>query len=106
MLENVTGLTDTNTDRGRIWIEIVDDGGGWFHVEFFSDAALANQTGLTAHYNGACLIAIAESNDSGLGGQIYIVSATAADANIYADYALVKFRYHNRYWTLADALAD
>jgi len=105
LMENVTGLTDENTDRGRIWIEIVDDGGGWFHVEFFSDAALANQIGHTAGYNAAGLVAVAEDNASGLGGQIYIVSATAADANIYADYALVKFRYHNRYWTLADALA-
>jgi len=106
LLENVSGLTDTNTDRGRLWIEIVDDGGGFFHVEFFSDAALANQTGHTASYNAAGLIAVAEDNDSGLDGQIYIVSATAVDANIYVDYALVKFRYHNRYWTLADALAD
>ena len=101
--ENVSGLTDENTDDGRLWVSIV---AGW-RVNLYSDSAKAagDMVAHTGNYAGTGLQALVADNASGVGGSILITAVVGGDTDITVDFALVRFRFYNRYWTLADALA-
>jgi len=84
----MTGMTAANTDYGRVYISIVADGGGFYHVNVYRDAARANLVGHTASYNATGWQAVVPDAASGLGGYINIQAVTAADADIYVDFGL------------------
>ncbi len=83
---NITGAEyNQNTDSlGKWYVNIVDDTGGFFHVDIYKDSGKAggDLVGHTATYNGAGAEAIVADNSSGLGGTITIDAVTAADTDI------------------------
>lgn len=101
----ITGIATTNTDDGRLYVSIVDDTGGFFHVDLYSDSARTALVGHTATYNAAGSQAIVADNTSGLGGTLYIDAATAVDVNIRVDYALVVVKHWNRYDSMFAAVS-
>jgi hypothetical protein len=102
--ELVTGLTLGNTNAGRLYFSIIADGGGFYHVAIYEDAARTLLVAHTATYNSTGSKALVADNASGIGGAIYVSAVVGADADIYADYALVVFEYTNRYWTMHQAI--
>lgn len=102
--ELVTGLTLGNTNAGRLYFSIIADGGGFYHVGIYEDAARTLLVAHTATYNSTGSKALVADNSSGIGGAIYVSAVVGADADIYADYALVVFEYTNRYWTMHQAV--
>lgn len=88
--EELSGVSEDNTDDGRLYVSILADGGGWFHVEMFKDVhrLAVDRVGHTASYNGVGLQAIIEDNASGLGGHINITAWGAVDIDIFVDFAL------------------
>lgn len=103
--EDITGASCLNTAaNGVVYVSIVADGGGFFHVELYSDAARTHLTGHTASYNAGGAQAILPDNASGLGGTITIVSATAADDNIVAYFSTVCATYFDRHLSVDHAI--
>ncbi len=104
LVGQITGLTTSNTDASKLYITIVDDGGGFFHVDTYSNAA---RTALVAHtgtYNGGGDEVLIEDNDSGLGGTITIDAAAAADIHIVFILPFIQFEYYNKFWSLEGAV--
>lgn len=100
----ITGLTASNTDDGRLYVSIVDEGGGDFHVNLYSDSARSALVGHTATYSAAGSQAITADNTSGLGGTLYVDAATAADVDIAVDFPLATITHYNRYDSLFAAV--
>ncbi|HUX76334.1 MAG TPA: hypothetical protein VMY40_06805, partial [Anaerolineae bacterium] len=101
----ITGLDSTNTNAGTIYVIIVDDTGGFFHVDIYGDFLRTVLVGHTATYNAAGSQAIVADGASGLGGTIYIDAATAADVNIEVQYSLSTIGHWERYdslWAAVD----
>ena len=84
----ITGLTAANTDAGRLYVSIIADGGGFYHIAFYSDNARTVLVGHTATYNTTGWKAVVLDGSSGLGGYINVQAVTAADADIYVDFGL------------------
>lgn len=81
--ENITGVLDTNTGAGKkLWISVVDDTGGYFHVELFKDAARTLLVGHTATYNATGSQALTADNASGIGGTITVDAVGPASTGI------------------------
>jgi hypothetical protein len=89
--DGVIGIDESNTDDGRLYVSVIDDGGGFFHVELYNDSArgAGDLVGHTDTYNTDGLKAIVEDNSSGLSGYVDIDNVTVADADIYVDFAIV-----------------
>ena len=100
----ITGLSLVNTDQGRLYVSIVDDGGGDFHVNIYSDLARTALVAHTASYAAGGDEALVADNTSGLGGTITIDAATAADVNIVIMPPFCQFEYYNKFWSLEDAV--
>lgn len=103
--ENMTGVTCENTgDNGILYVSIIADGGGFYHIEFYTDAA---RTALVAHtgtYNAIGAKAITADNGSGIGGTITVDAVVGADADIYAYFATVCMTYYNRHLSIDHAM--
>lgn len=78
----MTGISAANTALGRIYVNVVDDGAGFFHLNIFSNVARTNLIGHTASYNATGFQAVIPDGSSGLGGYVYIKSVVAADVDI------------------------
>lgn len=96
----VKGLpSGNNTDvESKQYINIVDDGGGFFHVDIYSDAARTQLVGHTATYNSTGSQAVIADNASGLGGTITVDAVTAADSDIvieHGQYVLTWYSWIN-----------
>ncbi len=87
-LSTYTGITGViplvNTDASRIiYIDIVDDGGGDFHLVLWKDAGRSLEVAQSATFTGAGATILTASNASGIGGTITVDTATpAADVDI------------------------
>ena len=106
LINLITGLNLTNTNNGRIYISIVLVAAGVYRIDIFSDAARLNLTAHTANYTASGVYALIEDNNSGLGGYISVVTATAADADIYADVGVLEtpyFKYRTGVQSLSQA---
>jgi hypothetical protein len=83
---NITGVAlCKNCDiDGKLYISIVDDTGGYFHIDLYKATARAagDLVGHTATYNSTGAKAIVADNSSGLGGTITVDAVTAADVDI------------------------
>lgn len=100
----ITGVATTNTDAGRMYVSIIDDGGGFYHIALYDDSARTSLVGHTATYNGTGSKAIVADGASGLGGTIYVDAVTAVDADITVDYALATISHWDRYDSLFAAV--
>lgn len=96
--ETITGITYLNTDSiGAVYATIVADGGGFFHVNLYSDSASTHLIGHTATYNTNGAKAIVADNSSGLGGTITVDARVAADADIVVYFATVKIAWTDKF---------
>lgn len=82
-------VTDVNACAYRLYLSTVDDGGGDWHINIYSDSA---RTALVAHsatYSASGSTVISEDNSSGIGGTLTVSNATgfAADTDIYVEFA-------------------
>jgi hypothetical protein len=102
--EDITGISQHNTDLGRLYVEIVADGGGFYHVDLYMDAAMTELVGHTGSYNGVGAQAITADNDSGLGGSITVDAVVGADADIQVWFTIVTVTWRSRWWDMDNAL--
>lgn len=102
--ESITGISQGNTDRGRLYVSIVFDGAD-YHVNLYSDAARTELVGHTADYAAPGAQAIIEDNGSGLGGTITVDAVVGADADIEVWFTIVTMFWRNRWWDLDSAVS-
>lgn len=100
----ITGLTLANTDVGTLYTSIVSDGGGYYHVNFYSNSGRTTLVGHTGTYNGAGSEAITADNASGVGGTITIDAVVGADTDIETLFTIIEFRHYNRWTSLDEAV--
>jgi hypothetical protein len=102
----VTGLTTANTNAGRIYPNIVDDTGGFYHIEIYkaSTDGAANLIAHTATYNTTGAKALVADNASGVGGTVTVDAVTAIEYDCYVDYVVGSVTFYNRYDSLQAAL--
>ena len=102
----VTGLTTANTNAGTIYPNIVDDTGGFYHIEIYkvSTDGAANLIAHTATYNAPAQIALVADNASGVGGTVGVGAVTAIEYDAYVNYVLGSVTFYNRYDSLQAAL--
>jgi hypothetical protein len=104
--EVLSGVSQENTNLGHIWVSIVADGGGFYHVEMFKDPAKGadDQVAHTNSYNAPCAVNVLPDNNSGLGFQIQITAVVGADTDIEVYFTIVTAFWRNRWWDLDAAL--
>jgi hypothetical protein len=104
--DNITGISQDNTDSGILYASIVVVGGGFNRVDFYSAAARAagDLVAHTASYNGAGAQAIIPDNASGLGGTITIDAVGAGDVDIFVYYTVATIFWYNRWWSVDEAV--
>ena len=100
----LTGVSSDNSDAGKAYVSIIADGGGFYHVGLYMDAARTLLVGHTGTYNGAGAQAVIEDGASGLGGTITIDAVVGADVDIYVYFTLCEMRWYNRFWSLDEAI--
>jgi hypothetical protein len=104
----IDNLSIYNTNNGILYINVVDDGGGSFHYEFFSDAA---RTVLVGHTASAIpdldVNQVQDIIPDGIFGLIgYVIGElTVADVDIYYETCLVEsyLQYKSYYPSLSTA---
>jgi len=97
----VLGLTLDNTDNGTLYVSIVDEGGGDYRVDLYSNSGRTAKVGHTGSYSGAGTETITADNSSGISGTIVVDAATGADVNIEVIFTIIEFRHYDR-WTSLD----
>lgn len=82
--DTITGIVvGTNTDvLGKMYLDVVDDGGGFFHLDFYSDGARTVLVAHTATYNSTGSQAVLPDSGSGLGGTLTINALGPANATL------------------------
>lgn len=102
----VTGLTAANTNAGRIYPNIVDDGAGFFHIEIYKVATdgAANLIAHTATYNTTGAKALVADNASGVGGTVTVSAIVGVEYDCYVDFVLASVTFYNRYDSLQAAV--
>ena len=94
----LTGVKLSNSDVGTLYVNIVDEGGGNFRADIYSDAGRSQLVGHTVSWqNGQDGgKAVTADNSSGLGGELQIstahASAPSADSDIYGHYFPIDLR--------------
>jgi len=85
VLASLTGLDAINVDSNFEWhVEIVDDTGGFFHVDIYNNSAktAGDLVAHTATYNSTGAKTLLEDNDSDVGGSVTVDAVTGADTSI------------------------
>ena len=94
--ENITGVTADNTDASRkLHLQIIDEGGGNYHVDIYSDAGHTQLVAHTASYNTIGAKALIEDNTSGIGGTITVDAIVAADLDIEAQFGTYRLEWYS-----------
>lgn len=94
----LTGVTPTILDASlRCYLEQVDDTGGYFHTDIYSDADCTDLIGHTATYNTTGAKAVTADGGSGLGGTVTVATASATATAVVA---------HFGRWSVVDAITD
>jgi len=104
--EDISGISQDNTDLGKLYASIVFDGGVNYHVDLYMDATRTELVGHTGTYNGAGAEPIIEDNDSGLGGTLTVDAVVGVDVDIFVYYTIVTATWYNRWWSLSEAIRD
>lgn len=97
--ENITGVTWTlaGANYGRLYFSIIADGGGFYHVNIYQDAARTILLGHTASYNTNGAKAIVADGGSGLGGTVTVTARVAADVDIIVYFAVGMVEWRDRF---------
>lgn len=89
-LAELSGIVSNYADsRGRVYLSLISDGGGSFHVNFYSDAARTVLFGHTAAFSAAGSVAFIPNNGCGLSGNTLITGTLTANSTAI----LQLFRY-------------
>jgi len=102
--DNITGISQDNTDLGRLYASIVADGGGFYHVDLYSDAARTDLVGHTGTYNGAGAQAVIEDAASGMAGSLTVDAVVGADVDIHVYFTIATLSWRSRWWSLDEAI--
>ena len=101
----ITGLTFANTNAYFIYVSIVDDGAGNYHINLYKGAghAAGDMIAHTASYAAGGYKALTADNASGVGGYIYVTLAgTDAGDDIYIICGWMWMKWSNRFMALDD----
>jgi len=79
---NLTGVNTGNSNNGTLYVNILDDGGGFFHVAIYKDAPLSQLVAHTGTYNAVGQQLIIPDGGSGLGGSIDVTAVVGVDLDI------------------------
>lgn len=94
--ENITGVVDGNTDDSKsLHFSIVDDTGGFWHIDVYKGAARTTLEAHTATYNSMGAKALVADGGSGLGGTITVDALTAADVDIAARWGTYTITWYS-----------
>ncbi len=76
----IEGIGDLNSDGGVLYGDLVDDTGGLFHLDLFSDSGKFQKVAHTASVDpdGTTPAALVEDNTSGIAGKVILVNAPTA----------------------------
>ena len=102
------GVSFLNTNGGILYVTVVSDGLGAYHIDFFSDAARLVLVGhtvsqvVTGYYR---MVQIVPDGANGISGYVGIEGSGAGNATIYAELGLVEvyLQYNRFYNSLAQA---
>ena len=104
--ENITGISQANTDLGRLYATI------WWappvaQLVLYKDPAKLGTdiVGQTVAYNAPGVQPIVEMYDSGLGGSITIDAMVGFDDDIQVWFTIVTMFYRSRWWDLDSAVS-
>lgn len=104
---SITGISYLNTGSlGQLWVDLVADGGGFYHVDLYKTSAKAagDKVGHTATYNSNGAKAIIADNSSGLGGTVTVDARVGADSDILVYFATAKVTYTNAFLSVDKAI--
>jgi len=101
--EFLTGMSATNTDKGKIYIAITG-GAGNYVIDLYKDAGLTKKVGTGEYiFTDVGDIPIESSSSSGIGGHLTI-DTLGTDALITVQYALVSMEYAPTYQSLSEVI--
>ncbi len=103
--DGLTGVTFDNSDNGKLYVKVTDEGGGDYRVWLYKHPSMSSnaKVGWTAAYSGTGSQAII-SND-GLGGSI-TVDALGTDNMITVFFTIGRVRWYNRWWSGDEAITQ
>lgn len=95
---DLAGIDSDNVDAaGILYVSIIADGGGFYHIEAYNDVARGggDLVGHSATYNSIGAKAILQDNTSEMAGTITVDAVTAADADITVTFSFAGTRTGN-----------
>jgi hypothetical protein len=95
----LNGYSFSNTDSWTLYISIVADGVGFYHANFYKDAARASLVAHTASLNAATHTPVIADGGSGITGYVFF-SPTAADVDILIHLGHMLMRWQTIYDSL------
>lgn len=104
----ITGISQDNTDLGKLFVSIVFDGGVNYHVDLFMDVArgAGDLVGHTASYGAGGPQAIVADNNSGLGGTVTIDAVVGVDVDIEVWFTIATIFWRDRWLDVDAAVID
>ena len=103
-LQYILGISQSNSDYGKLYFTVVATGGGFYRADVFMDAVWTQLVAHTASYNVPSSAAIIPDNNSGLGGAFWF-TPSGADADIYVYFTIVTLNWRARWWDLDSAVS-
>ncbi len=79
---NVTGLTTAFTTTGMVYPSVVDDTGGFWHINIYKEVGRTTLIAHTATFNSDGAKALVADGGSGVGGTITIANVATAVADV------------------------
>ena len=89
----ITFVCFANTDNHKIYVSVIADGGGFYHVAGYKDAARTALIFHTATYNSTGYKTVVADNASGMGGAIKVDAVTAACVTIEVQFGYIYMLY-------------
>jgi hypothetical protein len=102
----ITGLSRSNTNAGVLYLSVVADGAGFYHINMYKAAArlAGDLVAHTASVNAVTTQVVIADNSSGLSGYITF-TPVAADVDIELSFSIldITMRYRNYIRSLSNA---
>ena len=89
-LDEVLGLTAANTTAGHVFFKVVDDTGGFRHLELYKESARTTLVAHTATYNSTGAKALVADGASGVGGYVTVKTVGAPSALVEYSFTLAQ----------------
>jgi hypothetical protein len=100
----ITGFSSLNTDNGKLYVNIVSDGGANYHVNLYKDSARTLLVGHSAVIGaGSQVTPLVADNTSGLSGYLEL-NLSAASVTVEVQLGLAFMSYSNTYYSLEEVI--